>query len=256
MRIERNASATSIGLGIVEFAFVEALHDFDSIGMDSPPTQSDNLSDPLRFYDQRHENILMYTFSLTAAAATAQFAIYKILNGASVIFFKFAATLSGLVFVATLLLYMALLQNRLYFVYAARQLNAIRGYMMEAEAKGFKNNQMYTSFDFPALKSFSVHTFTLIGVALISSLFAGGCAYAIAPALGHAGCLAIGIETGVVVFVAEAIGGIQYLLSAGKKPADQVIHRVPANSGRAPASDLPTEKSVDTTEKPPPPISR
>jgi hypothetical protein len=179
----------------------------------------------LRFYDERHESILTYTFNLTAAAATAVFAIYKLLNGATPVFFKFAATLSGLVFIATLLLFMALLQNRLYFVYVARQLNAIRAYLMEVEAKGFKNNQMYTSFDFPALKPFSVHTFTLMGAALISSLFAGGCAYAIGPALGHARCLAIGVATVLVVLVAEATGGIRYLLISGKKPADQAIHR-------------------------------
>ena len=46
--IERNAPASSIGLGIVEFAFVETFHDFDSIRVNSHPTQSCNLSDPQR----------------------------------------------------------------------------------------------------------------------------------------------------------------------------------------------------------------
>jgi len=35
--IERNAPATGIGLGIIELAFVETFHDFDSIRMDSLP---------------------------------------------------------------------------------------------------------------------------------------------------------------------------------------------------------------------------
>jgi hypothetical protein len=200
----------------------------------------------LRFYDERHESILTYTFNLTAAAATAQFAIYKLLNTATVVFFKFAATLSGLIFIATLLLFMALLQNRLYFVYVARQLNAIRGYLMETAEAGFKNNQMYTSFDFPALKPFSVHTFTLIGVALISSLFAGGSAFAIGPALGHAGCLAVGIETGLVVFVAEAAGGIRYLLQAGKKRSDEAIHRAPPPSKNSVALPEPSKSPTST----------
>jgi len=34
-----------------------------------------------------------------------------------------------------------MLQNRLYFVYIARQINAIRGYMMATEAGEFHNNQ-------------------------------------------------------------------------------------------------------------------
>jgi hypothetical protein len=71
-------------------------------------------------------------------------------HGATGGFFRFAAILSGLVFIATLLLFLALLQNRLYFVYVARQLNAIRGYLMQVEAHDFKNNQMYTSTNFPA----------------------------------------------------------------------------------------------------------
>jgi hypothetical protein len=178
----------------------------------------------LRFYDERHEKVLTYTFNLTAAAATAQFAIFNLLHGATVGFFEFAAILSGLIFIATVLLFMAQLQNRLYFVYVARQLNAIRGYLMSVDAASFRNNQMYTSFDFPALRPFSVHTFTLIGSALISSLFAGGCAYAIGPAVGHAGCLAVGVETGLVILVAESACGIGYLLRAGSKSADKVIH--------------------------------
>ena len=51
VRIERNAPASSIGLGIVEFAFVESLYDFDSIRMNSLPTQSRNLPDPQRTHN-------------------------------------------------------------------------------------------------------------------------------------------------------------------------------------------------------------
>jgi hypothetical protein len=46
IRIKRNAPATGIGLGIVELALVEALHDFDSIRLNSLLTQSGDLSDP------------------------------------------------------------------------------------------------------------------------------------------------------------------------------------------------------------------
>jgi hypothetical protein len=35
-----------IGLGIIELALVESLYDFDSIRLNSPPTQSSDLSDP------------------------------------------------------------------------------------------------------------------------------------------------------------------------------------------------------------------
>src|SRR6185312_16643766 len=44
VRIKRNAPATCIGFRIVELAFVETLYDFDSIRMNSLPTQSTNLT--------------------------------------------------------------------------------------------------------------------------------------------------------------------------------------------------------------------
>jgi len=178
----------------------------------------------LRYYDDRNTNMLKYLFSLTSAVATAQFAVYKFLQGPSQGFFVCQVFLSSVVFVATLLLYLALLQNRLYFVYIARQLNAIRGYLMENEAPNFRNNQLYTSVDFPALKPGSVHTFQLLGAALLSSLFAGISAYSLYPSLGQAPCFATAFTTFILVLLAEIMGGVAYLAGAGKKSADQAIH--------------------------------
>lgn len=178
----------------------------------------------LRFYDTRHESLLKYMFSLTSAVATAQFAVYQLLQGATVGFFGCMAVLSGLVFIATVLLFSAMLQNRLYFVYVARQLNAIRGYLMEVEAEGFADNQLYTSTDFPALKPFSVHTFQFLGAALISSLFAGLCAYAIGPGFGCRPYVWTGLGTCLLVLVVEVVGGMSYLAVSGRKSADEAIH--------------------------------
>src|SRR5208337_3891264 len=166
----------------------------------------------LRFYDTRNDNLLKYTFSLTSAVATAEFAVYQLLKGPTTGFFGCGAILSGLVFIATVLLFLAMLQNRLYFVYMARQLNAIRGYLMEVAAEGFTNNQLYTSTSFSALKPFSVHTFQLLGAALISSLFAGASAFAIRPAFGCKPHIAIGSWTSILVLAVEVTGGIRYLI--------------------------------------------
>jgi hypothetical protein len=179
----------------------------------------------LRFYDERHESILKYMFSLASAAATAQFAIYQYLHGATVAFFWCVAFLSGLVFFSTLLLAMAMLQNRLYFVFVARQLNAIRGYLMRVAAGGFKDNQMYTSTDFPALKPFSVHTFQLLGAALISSVFGGIMAYALRSALGCDPRIITGAAACLLIFAAEVWAGIGYLAAQGRKKADEAVHR-------------------------------
>ena len=127
-------------------------------------------------------------------------------------------------FVATLLLFLAMLQNRLYFVHVARQLNAIRGYLMDTEAEGFSNNQLYTSTDFPALKPSSMHNFQLLGAAMISAMFAGLSIYAISPAFGGDPSIGAAIFTFLVVASVEIGGGIEYLSSTGEKTADQGIH--------------------------------
>ncbi len=178
----------------------------------------------LRFYDKRHEDLLKYLFSLTSAVATAQFAVFKFLKGPTQGFFGCQAFLSIIVFIATLLLFMAMLQNRLYFVYIARQLNAIRGFLMDTEASGFKNNQLYTSTDFSALKPSSVHTFQMLGAALLSSLFAGLSCYAICPAFGEKACFGMALTATIIVAVIEIAGGIRYLSEKGQKTADAAVH--------------------------------
>ena len=178
----------------------------------------------LRYYDDRHSQILRYLFTLSGAVATAQFAIYRFLQGPTQGFFACQALLSIIIFIATLLLYLAMLQNRLYFVYTARQLNALRGYLMETEAGQFKDNQLYTSTEFPAFKPFSVHTFQLLGAALISSLFAGVSAYAMFPAFGQSTGFVAPILVFILAAFVEIIGGIKYLASSGIKTADHAVH--------------------------------
>lgn len=169
----------------------------------------------LRFYDKREESILKYLISLTSAVAAAHFAIYTFLENNTRAFFTFQAVLSGLVFVATLLLFLATLQNRLYFVTAARQVNAIRKYFMcieDAKSNGFKENRMYVDADWKALKFSSAHTFIILGSALISSLFAGASASAVAPAFfGGSFSLVTGAIALVVALATEVGGGIGYL---------------------------------------------
>ena len=178
----------------------------------------------LRFYDDRHSDILKYLFSLTSLVATAQFAVFKFLQGPTSGFFACQAILSFIVFIASLLLYLAMLQNRLYFVFTARQINAIRDFFIRTEAGEFKNNQLYTSTDFPAFKPSSVHTFQLIGAALISSLFAGISTYAALSAFSGTSSLGFGIVVSVIIAGTEIFGGIKYLRYGGKGTADEIIH--------------------------------
>lgn len=178
----------------------------------------------LRYYDDRHTNMMKYLFTLTSSVATAQFAIYKLTQGFTQGFFAFQAFLSAVVFIATVLLYLAMLRNRLYFVYMVRQVNAIRKYLLETEAKEFQNNQLYTATDVPALKLLSVHTFQMLGAAILSSLFAGILTYSINPAFGKDSSFTVSYIVFVVVVIIEVVGGILYLSSIKGKSADQAIH--------------------------------
>lgn len=124
----------------------------------------------------------------------------------------------------SLLIFLSMLQNRLYFVFMARQINAIRGHLMKHEAPMFTENQLYTKTDFSAIKPFSVHTYKLIGAAFITALFVGSSTYAI---FQLAGCNSSWCSVGIVflgVFLGLAIGGYFYLKTQGAKSADQAVH--------------------------------
>lgn len=178
----------------------------------------------LRFYDERQTNLLKYLFTLTSTVAAAQFALYKIFNSPTYVFFLCLAFLSIVVTTGSLLIFLSMLQNRLYFVFMARQINAIRGHLMKHEAPMFTKNQLYTKTDFSAIKPFSVHTYEIVGAAFITALFSGSSIYAIIQlgANNSKWCL-VGILS-LCVFFGLAIGGYFYLKIQGSKSADQAIH--------------------------------
>lgn len=179
----------------------------------------------LRYYDSRNTSILKYIFSLSTAVATAQFAIFKFAKASNTIFFIGHSFLSIVVFVTTLLLFLSMLQNRLYFIYIAKQINAIRSYYINVISKDF-NNQLYTSVNFSAFKLSSVHTFQLLGVSFISSIFAGLSAYSIYPVLDTSPCSIAGFIVFIIVLLAEFIGAVIYLKINGGKKADEAIHKI------------------------------
>ena len=178
----------------------------------------------LRYYDNRQSNLLQYLFTLSSAVATAQFAVYKFLKAPTQGFYICQAFLGSIVFIATLLLFLSMLQNRLYFVYIARQLNAIREYFLKIESPDFHKNQLYTSTDFPALKASSVHTFQLFGAALISGLFFGITFYGFQNTDGNKASIGCSLIVSIIVAISELLGGAIYLKVTGEKTADVAIH--------------------------------
>ena len=179
----------------------------------------------LRFYDSRSENLLKYLFTLTTSVATAQFAIYKLIEAMDYRFFIFQAFLSSIVFIASTLLFISMIQNRLYFVYIARQINAIRGFFLATDSTEFKSNQLYTSTSFSALNPFSIHTFQLLGAAMLCGLYAGSLLYGIIRLTQAQHCNNIcSVITFIIVSLTYTIGGAIYLYVKGSKKADEAIH--------------------------------
>lgn len=181
----------------------------------------------LRFYDTRSSNLLKYLFALTTSVATAQFAIYKLNQTFNESFYIFQVFLSAIVFIASVLLFLSMLQNRLYFVYIARQINAIRGFFLNIDSSEFKSNQLYTSTNFPALKPFSVHTFQLLGSAMLCGLYAGSLACGISSlSKNPENKLIWGSCVFILMSILLSIIGAVYLSKTGSKKADNAIHGV------------------------------
>ncbi len=179
----------------------------------------------LRFYDSRNSSLLRYLFTLTSAVATAQFAIYKINKSFDDFFFVCQAFLSVVVLIASILLYMMMLQNRLYFVFIARQINAIRKFLLENSSPEFTENQLYTSTNFPALKPRSVHTFQLIGASSLCGLYSGSFIFSIVNSTQICNSsLLISTIVSLVVTLVFSLGGAGYLSKMGNKSADKAIH--------------------------------
>lgn len=177
----------------------------------------------LRFYDTRHEELTKYLFTLTSAVVAAEFALLEYLKATTPFFYLGLGVLSFVVFVATVLLYICMLQNRIYFVFVARQINAIRGYLMATDAPEFKDNQMYTRVDFPAFRFRSLHTVYLVGIVFVSSVFAGATAYDLAVLLNLTHQAVVSGVLASIVGILELALGIVYLLVAGRKGADDFL---------------------------------
>ena len=178
----------------------------------------------LRFYDERQFHLLTYLCTLTSAVASAIFVLYQLLAKESYAFYAALMVLGLIVFVACVLLFLAMLQNRLYFVFTARQINAIRSHCLKHESPEFTDNQMYTSTNFPAAKPLSVHTMGLVGTAVLVSLYASAVAFGASQLMTGTGNVAIAVGALVATLLVCSFGGFDYLKSQSEKAADRAIH--------------------------------
>ena len=169
----------------------------------------------LRYYDTRHSSTLKYLIALTSSMATAMFAIYKVLGALNNTFFIVMLLLSFVVFIGSIILYLMMLQNRVYFVLVAKQINSLRNYFCK-KCPGFEN-QLWISTAIYPFKLFSVHSFQMLGAIVVSSLFAAAGIHALYPMLGHEPNLKRTFVFLIVVVLFLTLSGALYLVLQGNE---------------------------------------
>jgi hypothetical protein len=170
----------------------------------------------LRYYDTRHSSTLKYLIALTSSMATAMFAIYKLFGVLNNTFYIVLSLLSFVVFIGSIILYLLMLQNRVYFVLIAKQINSLRRYFCD-QCPSFEN-QLWVSTTISPFKLFSVHSFQMLGAVVVSSLFAASGIHSLYPILGHEPNLKRTFVFFIVmVFFLTASGALYLVLQGHKK---------------------------------------
>lgn len=179
----------------------------------------------LRFYDERQNSLLKYTVTISSTVATVLTGLITTAKITPAQLLVVGATTAFVVFIGLCVLFLCMVQNRLYFTYVARQINAIRSFMLKKECPEFTDNQMYTSTTFPAFKWRSTQTLMMAGVALISSVYFSSFIYCYLSFIKSPHPLRIAVVIGVVCLIVKSLIAGKYLQIQGTKKADQAIHR-------------------------------
>jgi hypothetical protein len=135
-------------------------------------------------------------------------------------FFIFQSGICFIIFIVIAIILSIMLRNRLYFTYVARQLNAIRNFLLEKDAPRFRDNQMYRKTDLSALNFMSTQTLMMIAVAFISALYFSASIYSYSIVMQNIYDFDRAAWFGVFIFAVEMITSSVYLLLKNKKTAD------------------------------------
>lgn len=179
----------------------------------------------IRIHDEAQKSMIGYTITIASFVPTVLLALYQLSDEKiNPIYWLLQSGVFFTTFMALLVIFTYLVQNRLYFIYPARQLNAIRQYFIE-KYPDFKNNQMYTDYKFPGFKWMSTHILILIGVAIIASIFWIGAIFSFGLYLGLNYNYWISLVSGIIIFIVIIIQTKYYLSEKSKKSADNAIHK-------------------------------
>lgn len=182
----------------------------------------------LRYYDDRQMALLKFSIILSSSVATAVLAIDKIFPWNSPNFFLILLFLSFIVFLGNTLLLFSMVVNRMYFIYPVRQVNSIRKYLITEESPNFlPHNQMYLTADVSALKPFSIHSFQMLAVALLASIFFSFFLFSLLKYYSVKSLwlsLNLSVIGGIIYLIINILAVIIYFVSKAQKNCDQAVH--------------------------------
>lgn len=179
----------------------------------------------IKYYDERHQSLVKFCAGLSSAVPSLLLAIFQLGGQAATHFWEFTALISGVTALGLLAIFTVLVQTRLYFIYPARQVNAIRRIGLGSQTE-FSNNQMYLDTTFSAFKWSSSHTLLNAFVTLQIGAFSSLLVYSLFVGSTTQGCV-IFVASGVGLFISALVFGSSawYLHTKSKRHPDESIHR-------------------------------
>ena len=127
----------------------------------------------LKYFDDRHLSLLKFATGISSIAPPVIYALYNLDIETDIDYWNFMTFLSLITAIGLSALFVAMIQNRLYFIYPARQVNSIRKSQFLSKSPPVFQNQMYTDVDINAFKWMSSQTLMNLFMSFQISFFLG-----------------------------------------------------------------------------------
>lgn len=127
----------------------------------------------MKYFDDRYLSLLKFATGIASAAPPVIYVLFNLDFETDLDYWNFMTFLSLITALGLSALFVAMIQNRLYFIYPARQVNSIRNSQFSGKNPPVFQNQMYTDTNINAFKWVSSQTLINLFVSLQISFFFG-----------------------------------------------------------------------------------
>lgn len=183
--------------------------------------------DQMKHYDDMQLDILKFSIGLSSTIFTALLAIYKLSSSHNSYSWAIISAICLATSLGIFLLSWKMVKNRLYFVFPARQVNAIRKYLIQKEEPNFMEfNKMYLSVDFSAAKLLSTHMIMIFGTNILSGIFVSAGLISLSAYFYSVSTRSVLIG-GLIAFLlilSNQIAILIYLTLKSHKSGDEAVH--------------------------------